>query len=86
MAAVVDFLDLQHPNNNVHNLRVARWLVIGGALPPPQLASLGVAHRVRRALRVIPEQYMIRCLYKIIRRPFSIADLHWRCAVARAIA
>lgn len=45
--AVVDFLDLQHANNNRYNLRVARWLVIGGALPPPQLKALRVPHRVR---------------------------------------
>ncbi len=54
MPAVVDFLDLQHANNNVHNLRVARWLVIGGALPPPQLAARRVACRVNRRLLIMP--------------------------------
>jgi len=48
--AVVDFLDLQHANNNRYNLRVARWLVIGGALPPPQLKALRVPHRVAEVL------------------------------------
>ena len=59
MPAVVDFLDLQHANNNVHNLRVARWLVIGGALPPPQLAARRVACRVCRRLLIMPRQRLL---------------------------
>ena len=47
VARFVGFLALQHPNNNVHNLRVARLLVgPGGALPPPQLIALGTINKV----------------------------------------
>ena len=46
MPRFVDFLALQHPNNNVHNLRVVRLLVAGGALPPGQLLATGAVDKV----------------------------------------
>ncbi len=50
----IEFLALQHPNNNVHNLRVARLAIAGGALPPDQLEALCVPDRVRPVRPAFP--------------------------------
>lgn len=47
MPCFVEFMALQHPNNNVHNLRVVRLMVTGGALPPSQLLDTGAMDMVR---------------------------------------
>ena len=44
------FLSLDSPNNNVHNLRICRALVVGGALSLPDAARLSVASRVHAVL------------------------------------
>lgn len=46
----VEFMSLQHPNNNVHNLRVVRLLVVGGALSPAQLLETAAMDVVRFSL------------------------------------
>lgn len=41
-----EFLTLEHPNNNVHNIRLCRQLVLGGSLSHRQLMQLGAADKV----------------------------------------
>ncbi len=40
------FLSLEHPNNNVHNIRLCRMLVGAGAMSIDRLIALGVADLV----------------------------------------
>jgi serine/threonine-protein kinase ULK4 len=42
-----EFLTLEHPNNNVHNIRLCRQLMISGSLSHEQLLELGAADKVR---------------------------------------
>lgn len=44
------YLSLDSPNNNVHNMRICRALVIGGAVPLSKVASLEVVPRVMSVL------------------------------------
>lgn len=45
----LEYLDLQHPNNNVHNLRLCRLLVTHGRQSGATLLAEGVTAKVRRA-------------------------------------
>lgn len=47
--AFFEFLSLEHPNNNVHNIRLCRQLVAAGCLTSAQLVELDVAEQVGRA-------------------------------------
>ncbi len=40
------FLSLEHPNNNVHNIRLCRQLVLSGSLAAHTLLELGAADKV----------------------------------------
>lgn len=46
MPRFVEFLDVTHENNNVHNLRVMRALVAAGAVSPAQLVDNDAAIKV----------------------------------------
>jgi serine/threonine-protein kinase ULK4 len=41
-----DFLTLEHPNNNVHNIRLCRQLVLSGCICTSQLLQLQAADKV----------------------------------------
>lgn len=41
-----DFLTLEHPNNNVHNIRLCRQLVLSGCISTTQLLQLQAADKV----------------------------------------
>lgn len=41
-----DFLTLEHPNNNVHNIRLCRQLVLSGCITTTQLRQLQAADKV----------------------------------------
>lgn len=43
-----EFLTLEHPNNNVHNIRLCRQLIISGSLSHKQLMDHGAADKVSR--------------------------------------
>jgi serine/threonine-protein kinase ULK4 len=42
-----DFLTLDHPNNNVHNIRLCRQLVLSGCISTQQLLQLRATDKVR---------------------------------------
>ena len=46
-ARFYDFLSLEHPNNNVHNLRLCRLLAARGSQPAARLLQDGVTAKVR---------------------------------------
>lgn len=41
-----EFLSLEHANNNVHNIRLCRALVMAGGMGAAQLQALGAADKV----------------------------------------
>ena len=41
-----DFLTLDHPNNNVHNIRLCRQLALSGCISTQQLLQLRAADKV----------------------------------------
>jgi serine/threonine-protein kinase ULK4 len=41
-----EFLDIQCPNNNIHNIRVCRVLAASGAISTEHLHSMDVAKKV----------------------------------------
>lgn len=41
-----EFLTLEHPNNNVHNIRLCKQLVYSGSMSHRQLLQLGSADKV----------------------------------------
>lgn len=41
-----EFLTLDHPNNNVHNIRLCRQLVVSGCINTQQLQQLNAADKV----------------------------------------
>jgi serine/threonine-protein kinase ULK4 len=45
-----EFLRLEHPNNNVHNIKLCRQLMISGSLSHEQLLELAAADKVRNAV------------------------------------
>ena len=52
MPRLVQFLDVTHENNNVHNLRVVWGLVVAGAVPPQQLLQTDAAQKVNPISRI----------------------------------
>jgi hypothetical protein len=42
-----EFLRLEHPNNNVHNIKLCRQLMISGSLSHEQLLELAAADKAR---------------------------------------
>ena len=46
-----EFLSLEHANNNVHNIRLCRALVMAGGMSAAQLQALGAADKARLAER-----------------------------------
>jgi len=46
-ARFYDFLSLEHPNNNVHNLRLCRLLAARGSQPAARLLQDGVTAKAR---------------------------------------
>ena len=46
-ARFYEFLSLEHPNNNVHNLRLCRLLAARGSQPAARLLQDGVTTKAR---------------------------------------
>ncbi|GLC54130.1 hypothetical protein PLESTB_000827100 [Pleodorina starrii] len=45
-----EFLSLEHSNNNVHNIRLCRQIIVSGTIPISQLVQLQVADKVAAVL------------------------------------
>ena len=60
-----EWLSIDHPHNNVHNIRLCRLITQSGALSARELADLRVVDRVSMAARPIPEpalESLLMCL------------------------
>ena len=70
------FLSLEHPNNNVHNLRLCRLLVARGSQPAARLLYEGVTAKVPpMTLATVDERHSCSSFCQSVLRPRRLSCL-----------